>query len=588
MSKPERTLEHSLGGAHPIVQHYRRPAERAFTRAERAHVTLLIGGLTERQNALIVAAGEGLQFKIASAPTPTKADFQTGKEYCSPGMCNPAYFTIGALVNYLKRLRDVEGLPVARIVDEYVFVTAGSCGPCRFGVYESEYQLALRNSGFDGFRVLVFQQKGGVGQNGQDGGMEIDVAFARGLMSAILIGDLLNDLANQIRPYEVVRGQTDRTFEKVVRRMGEALRVCNRPEVRVGLAARLLGWLIPAVGAEGCQRILDQILGSECVDALRECASVIDEEIEVDYTRAKPVCKITGEAWAQLTEGDGNFRMFAFLESQGAEVLAEPLMTWFSYLLDSAALRRIEEKEIPARTGKERALTRMVEALREVCLRRRQWLPIRLASRLLHREYERMRMALRGAPHPQVSQAELRRLARPFYNYKITGGEGHMEIGKTLFYSVHGLCHMVLSLKPFGCLPSTQSDGAQAAALAHCARQGHNVLYLPVETSGEADIHAYSRVQMTLGDAKARCKQEFEACLSRIESGGTRLKIENLRRYCTEHRDLRRPLQPLIRHKGVVGKAANFVLEVASRVAAEEDGKPCPNADWELRSMTED
>jgi len=41
-----------------------------------------------------------------------------------------------------------------------VFFTAGACGPCRFGMYEAEYRLALRNAGFDGFRVLLFQQSG--------------------------------------------------------------------------------------------------------------------------------------------------------------------------------------------------------------------------------------------------------------------------------------------------------------------------------------------------------------------------------------------------------------------------------------------
>ena len=50
------------------------------------------------------------------------------------------------------------------IIDSYVFLTAGACGPCRFGMYEAEYRLALRNAGFDGFRVLLFQQSGGLNQ----------------------------------------------------------------------------------------------------------------------------------------------------------------------------------------------------------------------------------------------------------------------------------------------------------------------------------------------------------------------------------------------------------------------------------------
>ncbi len=67
------------------------------------------------------------------------------------------------------------------IVDSYVFVTAGACGPCRFGMYEAEYRLALRNAGFDGFRVLLFQQSGGLNQAGEADGMELNARLLPGL-----------------------------------------------------------------------------------------------------------------------------------------------------------------------------------------------------------------------------------------------------------------------------------------------------------------------------------------------------------------------------------------------------------------------
>ena len=35
----------------------------------------------------------------------------------------------------------------ARSPKKYVYVTAGSCGACRFGQYHQSYELALRNSG---------------------------------------------------------------------------------------------------------------------------------------------------------------------------------------------------------------------------------------------------------------------------------------------------------------------------------------------------------------------------------------------------------------------------------------------------------
>src|SRR5690606_8912860 len=114
----------------------------------------------------------------------------------------------------------------------------------------------------------------------------------------------------------------------------------------------------------------------------------------------------------------------------------------------------------------------------------------------------RYRRALGGTAHPQVDQRELQRLAHPYYNRKLQGGEGHLEVAKTIYYTAHNLAHMVLSLKPFGCLPSTQSDGAQAAVTAH----NPDILFLPIETSGEGDVNAHSRVQMILSEAKTRCR----------------------------------------------------------------------------------
>jgi len=47
-------------------------------------------------------------------------------------------------VQYLQHLRDKQGMSVQEIIDSHVFLTAGACGPCRFGMYEAEYRLALR------------------------------------------------------------------------------------------------------------------------------------------------------------------------------------------------------------------------------------------------------------------------------------------------------------------------------------------------------------------------------------------------------------------------------------------------------------
>ena len=109
---------------------------------------------------------------------------------------------------YGRYLQGLEAKGVARedIINNYVFFTAGSCGPCRFGMYEAEYRFALQNAGFDGFRVLLFQQNDGIKAASGEPGLKFTVNFGIGMLNALHLGDTINDLIFQIRPYEITPG----------------------------------------------------------------------------------------------------------------------------------------------------------------------------------------------------------------------------------------------------------------------------------------------------------------------------------------------------------------------------------------------
>src|SRR5262249_2344271 len=115
--------------AQALPAHFRRPVERPFTAAERNRVTILFGGLTWKHEWLIRSAFESAAYKAALLPTPDVAGFQLGKEYGNNGQCNPTYFMVAHLIKYLQWLES-QGLSRQEIIDNYVFFTAGSCGPC--------------------------------------------------------------------------------------------------------------------------------------------------------------------------------------------------------------------------------------------------------------------------------------------------------------------------------------------------------------------------------------------------------------------------------------------------------------------------
>src|SRR5439155_11290239 len=209
-----------------------------FTAEERSKVTILFGGFTWKHEDLIRAVFQGCGYRCEKLPVPNVAAFQTGKEYGNNGQCNPTYFTVGNLVQYLQFL-EKEGIPRKQILDNYVFFTAGSCGPCRFGMYEAEYRFALQNAGFDGFRVLLFQQQEGIKAASGEPGLKFTVDFGMGMLNALHVGDTLQDLIHQIRPYEVDKGLTDRVFPEV----GDAISKCLRERPPFEILEATSGWL---------------------------------------------------------------------------------------------------------------------------------------------------------------------------------------------------------------------------------------------------------------------------------------------------------------------------------------------------------
>ncbi len=548
------------------ARHYTRPVERPFTAEERSRITILFGGLTWKHERTIQAVFQNCGYRCDILPSPTVAAFQVGKEYGNNGQCNPAYFTIGNLIQHLRKL-EASGKTKQEIIDNYVFFTAGSCGPCRFGMYESEYRLALQNAGFDGFRILLFQQNEGIKAASGENGLKFTVDFGVGMLNALNIGDALNEMVYRIRPYEVENGRTDKAFDEAANILCTMLRerapyelAEKSPFLRRKLAASKETIWYKTLNGLGKTR--EQLYGKPYKQALLTAREQL-ETIEVDRLRIKPVVKVVGEFWAQITEGDGNFNMFSFLEREGAQLLIEPIATWVMYMLyqvkERAAFRRVVDAPYhrPKWFELKKRLTNELSY-------RKKWLGLTLGERIYERQYHRAIAALGAIAHHLIPQRELATLAHPFYNQYARGGEGHLEVGKNVYYTTHRLCHMVLALKPFGCMPSSQSDGVQSAV----ANKYRDMIFLPIETSGEGEINAHSRVQMALGEAKSKARLEFEEALSRCGQD-----LDDIRDYVAGHRELRNVFYRVPQQKGVTGVAANFVLHVGELMRGR--ARPC-------------
>lgn len=490
---------------------YRAYKPAPFLREERANTTLLFGGLHWRAERLAQASLENLGYKVELLPTATRDDLLTGRAVADIGQCSPTSFTTGSLANFLSG--KAKELGADEVTKRYVYATFGSCGACRFGQYHQSYELALRSVGLDAFRMFLCGQGDMQHGPGVGGGIEFDMPFSLGIVWALMLSDVIQDLEYQTRPFEVTPGETARVAAESVDYLSEVFR--RMPDR--GKNWKAVGW---------------HLATRYFTDAMREVRRRFDR-VEVDRLRVKPVVKLTGEFYVQTVEGAPNYNIHRWLEAEGAEVYPAAVSIWIDYLL------RFAGQEAEDRIGVARH-ARLTAA------------GVRVGQRLLRWTYDRMRAALGGVPHALPDQYELRQLAAPYFNSRLSGGEGDMLVGKALWAHLQKKAHMICELSPYACMPNTMSIGAMAAVLG----KHPDLLYAPLELKGDAEVHALSRCQMILTEAKKRAQREYEGVLERIG-----LTTEQLQSRVTPA--MRRSTFVVPRH-GVAGSAANFALHLAA------------------------
>jgi predicted nucleotide-binding protein (sugar kinase/HSP70/actin superfamily) len=498
------------------MEHYRAYKPRPFTKQERGHVTILFGGLHWRAERVLQATFENHGYNVQFLPTASKRDLLKGREVADIGQCCPTSFVTGNLVNFL--MSEAERLGKKQVTDKYIYFTAGSCGACRFGQYHQSYELALRNIDMESFRVFLMAQDKFTQDAVHGDGVEINLPFTLGLVWAILCTDVLRDLEYQVRPYETAEGQTNQVVKESVEYLYDVFR--RRP-------SRGKRW----------NPLLWYLTTDYFVNALTVVRQKFDS-IALDRLQVKPVVKITGEFYLQTVEGDANYDIHRWLELEGSEVYPAAIAVWLDYLM------RWNRQELEEYVGLKRHIRLKIAG-------------IKILQRLYGWVYNRLRHALGDIPRELPDQYELKRLASPFFHHRLSGGEGDMLIGKTLWAYHHKKAHMTCELSPYACMPNTMSIGAMGNVLG----KHPDLLYAPLEIKGDAEVHALSRCQMILTEAKKRAQLEADQALKQ-----TGLTFERARAFIEDHPEMKKATYR-VPHCGAAGTAASLILHIGERMA---------------------
>jgi len=429
--------------------------------APKEETIMLAGGLTILQDKLVESALNSIGERFVALPNPDFESFQKGKAYGNRGQCNPTYFTVGNLVKYLQNLRDQQGLSTEEIVKKYVFVTAGGCGPCRFGMYITEYKKALRDAGFDGFRITSFAHDKGIFQKADEESLlNLGPKFFITLVKSVIIGDILNILGYKMRPYEIQSGVTDKAMES-------------------------------------CRHIISQAFEKKknLIKVLYSCRKILSK---VKLNRLQPKAKVLvmGEFWAAMTEGDGNYNLHRFLEAEGAECIPQPILNRLMLSIWEAEHKLHKKESLASNESKQIDFSNVKSRIM-----------IKLAKIAVKTHFTFYAKAIGLYDYKIPNMEKLAALSKEYYTLDCEGGEGHLEVAHLIESVKDNLSHLTISVKPFGCMPSSAvSDGVQSLVTSRFPQAN----FLAIETSGEGAANFYSRVQMALFKAKQSAKEEFE------------------------------------------------------------------------------
>jgi predicted nucleotide-binding protein (sugar kinase/HSP70/actin superfamily) len=329
-----------------------------------------------------------------------------------------------------------------------------------------------------------------------------------------MIGDALNALGYRIRPYEVEAGATDRAIEVAKQEISRAFESNGSIPMALYRARKALG------------------------------------AVKVDRTRVKPKVGIIGEFWAMTTEGDGNYALQRFLEGEGAEVDIQIVTAWLLYMIWQGRYDTAQRARLHGTDKK----TESKFSLEGVDVRKRV-ISLYAAEKVLRGLFQTIANALGLEGYVLADMDENAAISHAFYDNNLRGGEGHMEVGKLIQNVAKSKVNMTVSVKPFGCMPSSSvSDGVQSMI----TELYPQAIFLPIETNGDGAVNVYSRVQMQLFKAKQAAQREVDEALK--ETGQT---MEEVRAWLAKHPSIAHAFHKAPHHAG--STTADLVYEVAAR-----------------------
>ena len=338
-------------------------------------------------------------FDVNAIPN-IKSDGKTielGSKYTSGEECLPEKITIGDFMKVV--------LAPGFDPEKNVFFMPISNGPCRFGQYAPYFTHVLKKHGHGDVQVLSPS-----GEDGYGGLAEDTTRLLRKAWTALVTADIIRKMLHKIRPYEKMKGTTDKVFERAIERLEY---IMSRKDYS---AMKMHKSVVAALD-----------------DIKKEFMS-----IPADFTKTKPLIGVVGEIFCRLNEFSNN-NLIRHVEEHGGECWLSDMCEWIWYT-------NYEEKKNLAYAGRTISLAMLVAKIKH---------------HIQHADEQRLYNVFKnefvGYEEPAGAAEETMEIASPYFHRNTVIGESILSLGKAIHvYNKGG--DGIIDISPFSCMNGIVSE----------------------------------------------------------------------------------------------------------------------------------
>lgn len=411
-----------------------------FTREMREEgYTILAPQMAREHFRIMEGAFKDSPYKIEFLNKIDKDVINEGLKYVNNDSCYPSITVVGQMLEAVNSGR--------YDTDKIALLMTQTGGACRASNYVGYIRKGLKDAGFPNIPVIALSAQGIEKSPGFDLLSFKNIPLMKKMLRAILLGDLLNRVANATRPYEIEKDATNRLKEAWIERLTEEIRTMDRPKYR---------------------------------KAIKEIVRDFDE-IPVCHKEI-PKAGIVGEILVKFLP-EANNHLQDVLEAEGAEVIVPDLTDFFLYCFKNAELKRDFYGKSPVNATLARMGIVLIENFRK---------PIR--------------KALKESIHfdePKYIDG-ISDLASEVTSLGNQAGEGWLLAGEMVELIEAGAPNIVC-IQPFGCLPNHITGKGVMKKIREIYPEA-NIVAIDYDP-GASEVNQVNRVKLMMAAARDKIKE---------------------------------------------------------------------------------